>query len=140
MTPDPIESGPQPWHRCAMTPQDLAPQIDDIRSLLDTQLRVRGDTLDKQIYRAGRMLPRKIRAEAAFLVQANQLAQNPKLARMINPGRVAQAHQAISTYLRSVDPKERARTRALNYAGFVAFNMLLLVAVIIAVLVWRGYV
>lgn len=123
-----------------MTPQDLAPQIDDIRSLLETQLRVRGDTLDKQIQRAGRMLPRKIRAEAAFLVQANRLIQNPKLARMINPNRVGQAHQAISTYLRSVDPKERARTRALNYAGFVAFNMLVLAGVIITVLVWRGYV
>ena len=123
-----------------MTPQDLAPQIDEIRSLLETQLRIRCDTLDKQIHRAGRMLPRKIRAEAAFLVQANQLAQNPKLARMINPSRVGQAHQAISTYLRSVDPKERAKTRLLNYAGFIAFNALLLGGVVIAILVWRGIV
>ena len=123
-----------------MTPQDLAPQIDEIRSLLETQLRVRGATLEKQVHRAGRMLPRKIRAEAAFLVQANQLVQNPKLARMISADRVGQAHLAISTFLRSVDPKERAKTRLMNYAGFIAFNALLLAGVVIAVLVWRGIV
>jgi hypothetical protein len=123
-----------------MTPQDLTPQIDEIRSLLETQLRVRGATLDKQIHRAGRLLPRKIRAEAAFLVQANLLVQNPKLARMINPERVGQAHLAVSSYLNAIDPKERAKTRALNYLGLIAFNVLLLVGALIAILVWRGIV
>jgi hypothetical protein len=123
-----------------MTPQDLSLQIDDIRTLLESQLRIRGATLERQLRRAGRLLPRKIRAEAAFLVQANLLVQNPKLARMINADRVGQAHDTIADYLRRIDPKERAKTRALNYAGFIAFNILLLAGVVIAVLVWRGIV
>lgn len=123
-----------------MTPQDLTPLTTDIRSLLETQLRIRGATLDAQIRRAGRLLPRKVRREAAFLLQANLLVQNPKLARMISAERVGQAHQAISTYLKSVDPKERARTRLLNYTGFIALNGLLLAGGIIAILIWRGFV
>ena len=123
-----------------MTPQDLAPLTADIRALLEARLRVRGATLDKQIHRAGRLLPRKVRAEAAFLAQASTLVQNPKLARMISADRVGRAHLAVSRYLLSVDPKERAKTKALNYAGFIAFNALVLSGVIIAILVWRGIV
>lgn len=123
-----------------MTPQDLAPQIDDIRSLLETQLRVRGATLDKQIHRAGRMLPRKIRAEAAFLVQANMLVQNPKLARMISADRTQKAHDVVATYLRGIDPKDRRKGRILNIAGLLAFNMLLIGGLVVAYLVWRGIV
>jgi hypothetical protein len=73
-------------------------------------------------------------------VQADQLVQNPKLARMINPDRVGQAHLAVSNYLNAIDPKERAKTRALNYLGFIAFNALLLAGAVIAILVWRGIV
>lgn len=123
-----------------MTPQDLAPQIDDIRALLDTQLRIRGATLDKQIHRAGRLLPRKIRAEAAFLVQANLLVQNPKLARMIDPGRVQRAHALVAAHLRGIDPKDRLKGRLLNIAGLLAFNLLLTGGLVVAYLVWRGIV
>lgn len=123
-----------------MTPQDLTPQIDVIRSLLDTQLRVRGATLDKQVRRAGRLLPRKVRAEAAFLVQAQILVQNPKLARMISPDRTQKAYDAVATYLRGVDPVDRIKGRVLNIAGGLAFNVLLIGGLVVAVLVWRGIV
>lgn len=79
-----------------MTPQQLDPQIDIIRDLLASQLRIKGKSLDQQIKRAGRLLPRKVRAEAKFLVQANLLIQNPKLARMINEDRVGQALKSLT--------------------------------------------
>ena len=123
-----------------MTPQDLSAQITEIRSLFETQLRIRGRTLDQQIKRAGRLLPRKVRAEAKFLAQANLLMQNPKLARMINIDRVAQAHLTVTTYLHSVDPKDRLKGRMLNAAGVIAFNGLLAAGLLIAILVWRGIV
>lgn len=123
-----------------MTPQDLAPLTTDIRNLLETQLRVRGATLDRQVHRAGRMLPRKIRAEAAFLVQADMLVQNPKLARMISPDRVQKAHHTVAIYLRGIDPKERLKGRILNIAGILAFNLLLIGGLVVTYLVWRGIV
>lgn len=123
-----------------MTPQELSPLTLEIRQLLETQLRVRGASLEKQVHRAGRLLPRKIRAEAAVIVQANLLVQNPKLSRIVSADRVGQAHLAVSSYLQAIDPKERAKTRALNYAGFIAFNALLLSGIIITILVWRGIV
>lgn len=123
-----------------MTPQALEPQIQDIRTLLETQLRIKGATLDQQIKRAGRLLPRKIRAEAAFLVQANMLVQNPKLARMISADRAQKAHDAVATYLRGIDPKDRIKGRILNIAGMLAFNLLLIGGLVVAYLVWRGIV
>ena len=123
-----------------MTPQELTPHIDDIRRLLETQLRVRGATLAKQVQRAGRQLPRKIRTEAAFLVQANMLVQNPKLARMISPDRTQKAAETITTYLRGIDPYDRRKGRILNIAGILAFNLLLVGGLVVVVLVWRGIV
>ena len=129
-----------PWHVYTMTPQDLTPLTADSRSLLETQMRIRGATLDAQIRRAGRLLPRKIRAEAAFLIQANQLVQNPKLARMINSDRAQSAHDAVAAYLRSIDPKDRLKGRLLNMLGMLAFNLLLVGGLVVAILVWRGIV
>ena len=123
-----------------MTPQELTPHIDDIRRLLETQLRVRGATLAKQVQRAGRQLPRKIRTEAAFLVQANMLVQNPKLARMISPDRTQKAAETVATYLRGIDPRDRLKGRILNIAGILAFNLLLVGGLVVVVLVWRGIV
>ena len=108
--------------------------------MLETQLRIKGATLDQQIKRAGRLLPRKIRAEAAFLVQANILVQNPKLARMISAERAQKAHDAVATYLRGIDPKDRIKGRILNIAGMLAFNLLLIGGLVVAYLVWRGIV
>lgn len=123
-----------------MTPQDLEPQIQDIRTLLETQLRIKGASLDHQIKRAGRLLPRRVRREARFLAQANMLIQNPKLARMINQARVGQAHQTVAAYLNSIDPKDRLKGRILNITGLIAFNGLLIAGITIAILVWRGIV
>ena len=138
--PDPIESNATPWHVWHMTPQELTPHIDDIRRLLETQLRVRGATLAKQVQRAGRQLPRKIRTEAAFLVQANMLVQNPKLARMISPDRTQKAAETVATYLRGIDPRDRLKGRILNIAGILALNLLLVGGLVVVVLVWRGIV
>jgi len=43
-------------------------------------------------------------------------------------------------HLKSIDPKQAARTRLLNLAGVVAFNLFLLFAIIVTFLVWRGIV
>ena len=98
------------------------------------------DTVWAEEDQARHKLERKIRAEAAVIVQANLLVQNPKLSRIVSADRVGQAHLAVSNYLRAIDPKERMKTKVLNYAGFIAFNALLLGGIIITILVWRGIV
>jgi len=68
------------------------------------------------------------------------MASNPRLARMIDQKRAMTAHQQIVAHLMTIDPKQAARTRLLNLAGIVAFNLLLFFAFIVAALVWRGIV
>jgi len=123
-----------------MDVQGLTPQIDEIRTLMEQRLRVRGRSLEAQLRKAGRRLPRHIRREARFLVQAAPMAANPRLARMIDQNRATRAHQQVVAHLKSIDPKQAARTRLLNLAGVVAFNLFLLFAIIVTFLVWRGIV
>jgi hypothetical protein len=67
-------------------------QVDEVRKLMETRLRVRGKTLDQQVRKAGRLLPRAERREATYLAQAATVLDHPKLSRMVDPMKVAAAH------------------------------------------------
>ena len=120
--------------------QGLSPQINEIRGLMEQRLRIRGRSLESQMRRAGRLLPRHIRREVRFLVQAAPMAGNPRLARMIDQDHAMKAYRQVVAYLMTIDPKQAARTRLLNLAGVVAFNLLLLFAIVVTILVWRGII
>ena len=50
------------------------------------------------------------------------------------------AAERLITHLRAIDPKERRRTALLRGLAAVAFNLLVVAGLLIAVLVWRGFV
>lgn len=100
-------------------------KIGEIDALLSERLRVRGRTLGDKVRKAGRLLPRAVSREAAYLAEAEQFAQAPKLARRIDENRIETAHRVVSDYLKSVDPRERQKDRILGILGIVAFNILL---------------
>ena len=100
-------------------------KIGEIDALLSERLRVRGRTLGDKVRKAGRLLPRAVSREAAYLAEAEQFAQAPKLARRIDESRIETAHRIVSDYLKSVDPRERQKDRILGILGILAFNILL---------------
>lgn len=120
------------------------PEIEKLTAALSRQfeerLRIKGDTLARQVRRAGRMLPRKQRREARTILQAQQVARHPKLSRMINGPAVTQSAHRLGEWLATVDPKERRIDRLLGIAGSVAFAVLVLGAVVITLIVQRGLV
>ena len=118
----------------------LDDSIAEIRALMETHLRVKGRDLPAQMRRAGRLLPRWVRVELQYLADSETLAQNPKLARMVNPLRVAQARQKVTGYLEGLDPNARLKDRALEIAGSIALGLLVTGAAVIFVLVQRGLV
>lgn len=123
-----------------MTNDALLAKLDEIDTLLAERLRVRGLTLADKVRKAGRSLPRAISREAAYLAEAQQFAQAPKLARRIDESRVEAAHQAVVQYLRTVDPKEQRKDRILGILGIVAFNILLFGGLMIYYLWSQGIV
>ncbi|MBM1219886.1 hypothetical protein JQU17_10460 [Ponticoccus sp. SC2-23] len=100
-------------------------KLDEIDTLLAERLHLRGPTLAAKVRKAGRLLPRAVSREAAYLAEAQQFAQAPKLARRIDETRLETAHRTVAEYLRTVDPAERLKDRILGILGIVAFNILL---------------
>lgn len=119
--------------------EDITAATGEIAALLAERLRIRSATLAGGIARAGRRLPRRIRREALFLAEAEAMAANPRLARLVDPVRFAAAQDAVAGHLAAINPRERLITRMIGVAATIAFNLLVLAVLLVSVLRWRGY-
>lgn len=122
-----------------MTGDEITARTAEIGDLLQERLGLRGRSLAGQVTRAGRRLPRQVAREARYLAQAESLAANPRLWRQVDPARFDSAHRTVRDHLRGIDPRERRKTRIIGIASGAAFNLLAVAALVLVVLVWRGY-
>ncbi|WP_400082589.1 hypothetical protein [Yoonia sp. R78084] len=114
--------------------------VDEVRAALQDKLRVRGRTLEKQLRRAGRQLPRHVRNDATYLAQAVALSDNPKLARMIDMAKAKKAHRNILAHLETVDIGAQRRNAALNMLASVMFALLVTGVLLLGVMWLRGFI
>jgi hypothetical protein len=114
--------------------------VGEMRTAFAERLGVHGHDLAAVVRRAGRMVPRRHRAAAGVLVEAERMAANPRLARLVDPAHVETAAAELRDWLATVDSRDRRITRIVGVAAGIAFNLLVLAGVIVAVLVWRGIV
>lgn len=120
--------------------ETLEGQIDEIRQLMRKKLGVRGRDFPGALSRAGRRMPREIRAEGQMLASALPLMAHPKLGRTLDTGRLERAAAALREHLGAIDLAEQRKTWMLGVLGSIAFNLLLLIVLFLVFLVWRGYV
>ena len=120
-----------------LTMQQMA---DEVRDGLQSKLRVHGRSLEAQIRKAGRLLPRAVRRDATFLAQGAGLVQNPKLARMVDMAKARQAHRNVLAYLETVDAGAQRRDAALNLVASIAFALLVTAGLLLFVLWQRGFI
>ena len=123
-----------------MVTDTLQKQVSDVRDMLATRLRVRGKTLDAQVRKAGRLLPRSVRRDAAYLAQAATVMDHPKLARMVDAGKASSAHARITAFLATIDPADRAKGKLLNFLASISFIAIVIFVVGVTVLVKRGLI
>lgn len=123
-----------------MFAETLKNQVDEMQKLLASQLRARGASLSVQVRKAGRRLPRKIRKDAQTVVDASVMAENPKLARMIDEDAMTQAAQNVIDHLKAIDPFDRLKGRVLGILGAIAAVLLITFAIFVCVLVQRGLI
>ena len=114
--------------------------VEEVRAGLADKLRVRGRSLAVQVRKAGRRLPRAVRRDAVYLVQTVGLADNPKLARMIDMTRAQAAHRNILQFLQTVDVAAERRGIALQIIASIALAILVTGILLLIVLVQRGFV
>lgn len=119
--------------------QTLQKMVEDVRAGMQSKLRVRGRSLDAQIRKAGRLLPRAVKRDATYLARALPLAANPKLMRMVDMDKARQAHRNILAFLEGIDLAAQRRTAALNLLASIAFALLVTGSLLLFVLVQRGF-
>ena len=120
----------------AVTIQQMA---DRVAELMELRLRARGSGLAEKLARGGRALPRRVRAAAGTLAEAAQMAQNPKLLVQIDEAQVAAAYDICLHYLGPLGRGARRKGAALDALATMAFSLVVVAALVIGVLVWRGY-
>ena len=122
-----------------MSAVTIQQMTDRVAALLEERLRVKG-TLDEKLRRAGRRLPKRVRAAGEALVQAQAMAQSPKLLMQIDDAAVAIAYDICVRHLGGLSPGAARRGMLLNIAASIGFSLLVVAGLVLVVLYLRGFV
>ena len=118
---------------------DVQKYAAQIQALLENNLGLRGRDLPHLLGKSRHRLPRHVWRAASTVAEANTLAQNPKLAVTIDVTACSRTAETVMIHLRSIDPKDRRMGLILSVLGSVSFSVIAVFALLVAVLVWRGF-
>lgn len=117
--------------------QDFQTEIVHLRRLLRQEFGLRGATLADQIRYGGRLLPRKVRAAARRLAEAEGMVAAPKLAKQLDWHRLGEDRILCHDYL-----QRRAQGRAhplwLRVASWAALIVVVSAGVIASLIFLRA--
>lgn len=113
--------------------------VAEVSDLLADRMKARGEDMAARLRHVRRRLPRRLRAEADRLAEAEEMAGHPRLAQQLDHERLAEAHAVLMRHLAPMGAADRRIGWILSILASVAFNLLLLFALLIAVLIWRGF-
>ena len=122
------------------TANDLNVMADALQTKLEEKYRLRARDLPQAVAKAGRRLPRRHRRAARELISARALGGHPKLMRRVNLAALQRAHSEIMRYLDTIDPADVRRGAILSMLGDIVLKLLIVFAVFITWLWWRGIV
>lgn len=117
---------------------DIAQDIQSLAQLAQEKLGTRGQTLEASLTRTRGLLPRHLRRKARALTAAEPLADHPRLHIMVDDPALHRTADELQAYLKTVNPTDRKVSWWLGWGASLAFNILLFVALLIAVLHWQG--
>lgn len=117
-------------------PTEFQTKVTRLHAALSDKLSLRGKTLEAQIRRAGRRLPRHQRRAAAIVLGAQDWMSHPKLARVLDMATVNAAFADLHVHLDRLDPKEARRTALLRLLGGIVLNLMTLGLLIYALMHW----
>lgn len=116
---------------------DLQARADHLAQLMEQKLGIRGTGFEAKLARAGRRLPRALRAEAEYLTLALRMQQNPRLVRQIDWPRIDRGEAALERYLQGIDAFDRRKGLVVSWLAGNALNLIIVAGLVLAMLVWR---
>lgn len=129
--------------RSATGPDDIRDMADEVSRLIAARFggARRGERLPLHVMlrRRGGALPPRLRKQAVALARADQLSAQPKIARQLDLATLSRAHQALTAHLQPLGELSRWRGRVITFAASVTLGLLVLAAIVIWMLLRRGY-
>lgn len=122
--------------------ENIRPMADEVAGLMAARFGgvKRGHVADLEgmMRKRGGALPRKLRREAMFLLQADRMSGQPKLARQVDFDRLERAHRALTAYMRPLGQGTRVQGGLISSAASVLLGLLLLAGVAVWIMTQRG--
>ncbi len=123
-----------------MDAETLDRKTADVLMLAKAKFGVRGRSLEKAMKKVGRRVPSWVHKEVRVISEARGLTGHPKMMLQIDQVRVEKAFEAITAHLETVDRRARRIDRILDVLGSLSFNLIVLTALVILFLRWRGLI
>ncbi len=124
----------------AMQTEPFDKTLNDLARLMAERLELRPAPFATLAHKAAPRLPRGLRRQVLLLAEAQVMAQHPRLAVTLDIAALARAVRELSAYLRGIDVADRRHGRRLALAGRIAANLIAVFVLVLAVLIWRGFV
>lgn len=118
----------------------LAEEIAALRLLLRQKEGGRGADLGSALRRARHRLPRRVYRQGQKLARAEAFVDHPKLRLTLDEGPLKTAARDLREHLEAIDLADRRKGFWLSVLGGIAFSLLVVMALIVVVLVWRGMI
>ena len=118
----------------------MAARAEALQAQFRDKMGVRSGDLAQAFKKAGRRLPRHLRAQGKVLVEAEGYSAHPKQANRIDEWAVGQAFDAVAAYLKGIDAADQRRGAWLSLVGSIVFNVLAVGIMFLLYLWFRGHI
>ncbi|MBY6004595.1 hypothetical protein KUV62_11785 [Salipiger bermudensis] len=120
--------------------QETKAAVARLDRLFESRLKLTRGDFGARAAKARRRLPHKLRKDLARILEARRFADHPKLARTLDAPSIRAAAGRLERHLQAVDLAAQRRARLLNLLASVMAGILVVVALVVMVLRWRGFV
>ncbi|MEP2530726.1 hypothetical protein [Shimia sp.] len=120
-------------------PADIDRKSQRLLKLAREKFGVKAETLEVAMRKIGRRVPKQVQAQARVIVLAQQQAGHPKLMLQTDAQSIEAAYEAVHKRLKEEDTADRRKGAILGTLGALSFNLIALCALLLGVLVWRGF-
>ena len=114
--------------------------IDTVRAALRDKEGIGGRNLAVALRKARHRLPRRIFRQGQILGRAEGMVGHPKLVLTLDHDALRKAGSEVLSYLEGIDVADRRKGWWLSLLGGLAFNILVLIALLVTFLYWRDLI
>ena len=100
----------------------------------------RATSLGQTARKVRKYFPKRLIDEMTYLAKSEDDLHHPKTMRMIDKDRAERAHRDISHRAEKLDLKTDRERMVFGVLSGLAFNLIVLAALVIGILVWRGLI